>query len=170
MVISQMPQETGAVAIRIMLVAFALEMARRTASEPPAGRANASASIAERDRSSIGASAFTSGRDPELDLRVDVDRQRVVPADQEVRDDELVEREREGEERAGDDRRAGSAGSTIRPSRWNAFAPRSLGGALERAVEPLQAADDEQHHERRRVDRTGRSRPSAARAGVERDA
>src|SRR5712691_9598058 len=31
------------------------------------------------------------GRDPELDLRVDVDRQRVTGADEEVGDDELVE-------------------------------------------------------------------------------
>src|SRR5262249_10567602 len=42
---------------------------------------------------------------PELDLRVDVDRQRVVLADEEVRDDELVERQGEREERARDDRR-----------------------------------------------------------------
>ena len=49
------------------------------------------------------------GRDPELHLRVDVDRQRVVAADQEQRDDELVEREREGEQRAGEDGRQRSA-------------------------------------------------------------
>ena len=45
------------------------------------------------------------GRDPELHLRVDVDRQRVVAADQEQRDDELVEREREREQRAREDGR-----------------------------------------------------------------
>ncbi len=91
------------------------------------------------------------GRHAELDLRVDVGRQRRLVADREPGDDELVDRERDADQRAGQDRRRDQRQHDVpeRPSRRGAEVGRR---PFELPIEALQARGDDQDDERDRDD------------------
>ena len=84
------------------------------------------------------ATALTSGRDPELDLGVDVGRQGRLVADREPGDDELVDREGHADQRTGQDGRRDERQDDV-PDRLPWRRAEVGRGPLERPVEALQA-------------------------------
>src|SRR6478609_4469448 len=94
-----------------------------------------------------GCDGVDLGRHAKLDRGVDVQRERRLWPDREERDDELVDRQGDAEQRAGQDRRRDEWQDDV-TQRLSRACPQVRGGPLEPPIETLQAGRDDQQDER----------------------